>query len=115
MKRTLLIAEMALLSLVALPMGAAQSNSAGPSKGAKPFKKPISVTGTVGAGGISLIAENSGKVWKVANADALKSIEGRRVLVKAQLGPVSDELRIIVVRLNEPRSTAKLDDVAFRR
>ena len=69
---------------------------------------------TVGAGGISLITENSGKVCKVANPDALKSFEGRRVLVK-QVEPVSDELSIIFVRSNEPRSTAKLDNVAFRR
>jgi hypothetical protein len=115
MKRTLLIAGVAILSLLALPIGAAQGNSTAPSKGVKSLKKPINVTGTVCAGGLSLITENSGKVWKVANPDALKSIEGHRVLVKAQVEPVSDELRIIVVRLNEPRSTAKLDDVAFRR
>ena len=115
MTRTLLSAGLAILSLLALPIVAAQSNSTTPSKATKSTKKVISVTGTVGTAGTSLIAENGGKVWKVTNPDVLKSIEGRRVIVKAQAEAASNELNILVVHLNEPRSTANLDDAAFRR
>jgi hypothetical protein len=51
----------------------------------------------------------------VLNPDLLSASEGRLVTIKAYAGPNLSEIRVAVVRLREQRTTAKLDDAAFRR
>ena len=77
--------------------------------------KTVKISGTVGALGKSLVSDKGSRVWNVANPEALAATEGHHVVVKAQLNSQSNELKISVVRLQEVRTTAKLDDVAFRR
>ena len=77
--------------------------------------KTVKISGTVGVLGKSLVSDKGNRVWKVANPEVLAATEGRHVVVKAQVNLQSNELSISVVRLQEARTTPKLDDVAFRR
>ena len=45
----------------------------------------------------------------------LSGSEGRLVTIKAYTLAEPSEIRVTVVRLREERTTAKLDDAAFRR
>lgn len=81
----------------------------------KVHAKTVKISGTVGALGKSLVSDKESRVWKVANPEALAATEGQHVVVKAKVNSQSNELSISVVRLQEARTTAKLDDVAFRR
>jgi hypothetical protein len=51
----------------------------------------------------------------VVNAEILSGCEGRRVTIKAYTEANSGEIRVTAVRLRDERTTAKLDDAAFRR
>lgn len=82
----------------------------------KRFKvKKITISGTVGAAGLTLLSDRDNRIWNVLNPDSLKNSEGRRVTVKAVLARNANEINVSVVRLREGRLTAKLDDSAFRR
>lgn len=97
----------------------AQSDSAAKPDSApveKRFKiKKITISGTVGAAGLTLVSDGDKRIWNVSNPDSLKNSEGRRVTVKAVLARTSGEINVSVVRLKDGRLTAKLDDSAFRR
>ena len=81
----------------------------------KTSKKAISISGTVGTEGKTLVSEKDNRIWNVTNPDSLKPSEGRRVTVKGQVIPSTSEITVTVVRLKYERLTAKLDDAAFRR
>ena len=118
MKKTAVIPLVALLVLATLSTFAAQT--ANPPKLTstlveKPSKKVISISGTVGAEGKTLVSDKDNRIWNVTNPDSLKPSEGRLVAVKAHAIPSTGEITVTVIRLKYERQTAKLDDAAFRR
>lgn len=118
MKRTTSISLLALLILVAYPVRAAQSDDQAKQDGAqlvKSSKRTISISGTVGSEGKTLVSDKDNRVWRVVNPDSLSASEGRRVTVKAHAGGKPSEINVTVVRLREEKTTANLGDSAFRR
>lgn len=118
MKKMALIPLAALLVLTTLSTGAAQSENSpklSSTRAEKQSKKAITISGTIGAEGMTLISDKDNRVWNVTNPDSLKPSEGRRVTVKAHAIPGMSEITVTVVRLKDVRFTAKLDDAAFRR
>jgi hypothetical protein len=61
------------------------------------------------------VGDKGNRIWKVLNSDALAATAGQHVLVKARVNADASEISVSKVRLQEVRTTAKLDDVAFRR
>src|SRR5215472_16852662 len=118
MKKIAVIPLAVLLVLTTLSTGAAQSDNSpklSSTRVEKPSKKVVSISGTVGAEGKTLVNEKDNRIWRVTNPDSLKSSEGLRVTVKAHAIPSTSEITVTVVRLKYERLTAKLDDAAFRR
>ena len=113
MKRRSLACLLTLLLLIAIPAYAGAQQEGATT--AKTSKKTINVSGIVGSGGKFLVSEKGNRIWKVLNPDLLTAIEGRRVTVKARANVDASEITITLVRLLEQRTSAKLDDVAFRR
>ncbi len=81
----------------------------------KSSKKTISISGIVGSEGRFLVSDKGNRVWKVLNPELLTACSGQRVNVKVQANVETSEITIRIVRLREERTTAKLDDAAFRR
>ena len=104
----------ALLSAI-LPVCAAQRDNQTNADQAKSAKKTIYLSGRVGMDGKTVVSDRDSRIWRVANADVLSGSEGRMVRIKAYTETDSSEIRVTVVRLLEERTTAKLDDAAFRR
>lgn len=111
MKRTVQLSFLSLLLFGALSAHAGQVGS----RLENTPVKTITISGTVGSEGKTLVSDKANRVWKVANADALAATEGRHVVVRARVNADVNEITISVVRLQEVRTTAKLDDGAFRR
>lgn len=65
--------------------------------------------------GKTVVSDRDSRIWKVVNAEMLSGSEGRQVTIKAYTEANASEIRVMVVRLREERTTAKLDDAAFRR
>ena len=79
-------------------------------------KKPISVTGRVGADGLTLVAEKDSKTYKVLNPDFLKENTGQRVKVSGRVSKDNTEILVSSVMVQEEEPVAvKRDDSAFRR
>jgi len=117
MKRRASISLLAILTLSAFSVHAAQQdNSVKQDNYAheKSSKRSITISGTVGSEGKTLVSDQDNRIWKVVNPDALSRSEGRRVSVKAYANSKSSEINVTVVTLREQR-TPKLDDAAFRR
>ena len=118
MKRRASISLLVLLITGALPVCAAQDDNQakqGSLRSEKSAKKTIRISGRVGLEGKTLVSDRGNRIWKVLNPDLLSASEGRLVTIKAYAGPNLSEIRVAVVRLREQRTTAKLDDAAFRR
>lgn len=118
MKRAASIALLIVLLWGTLSACAAQHDSQGNqanSHPAKSAKKTISLAGRVGLDGKTVVSDRDRRIWKVVNAEMLSGSEGRQVTIKAYTEANASEIRVIVVRLREERTTAKLDDAAFRR
>lgn len=118
MKRSASISLLALFILCAFPVRAGQHNDSAKQDSnllQKSSKKTITISGTVGSEGKTLVSDRDNSIWKVVNPDAIRGSEGRRVSVKAYANPKSSEINVTVVRLREERTTPKLDDAAFRR
>jgi len=118
MKKMAVIPLAVLLVLTTLSTRAAQSDNPpklSSARAEKPSKKVISISGTVGAEGKTLVSDKDNRIWHVSNPDSLKLSEGRRVTVKAHASPSTSEITVTLVRLKYERLTAKLDDAAFRR
>jgi len=82
---------------------------------AKAAKKTIRLSGGVGMDGKTVVSDRDSRIWKVVNQEMLSGSEGRLVTIKAYRETDSSDIRVMVVRLREERTTAKLDDAAFRR
>ena len=119
MRRMVRICFLVVLICGTLPVCAAQRDNQAkqadshPVKSAK--KKPISLAGRVGLDGKTVVSDRDSRIWRVVNAEMLSGSEGRRVSIKAYAEANSSELRVAAVRLRDERTTAKLDDAAFRR
>ena len=117
MRRRVQICFLVLICL-ALPVCAAQRDNQpkqANSHPAKSTKKTIRLACRVGLDGKTVVSDRDSRIWKVLNAEMLSGSEGRQVTIKAYTEANSSELRVTVVRLREERTTAKLDDAAFRR
>jgi hypothetical protein len=110
-KRSAKVSFLSLLLFVPLSARAAQ-DIAHPEKASA---KTINISGTVGSEGKTFVSDKGNRVWKVVNSDALVAMEGRHVALKARVNADVNEIFVSIVRLQEVRTTAKLDDVAFRR
>ena len=117
-KRAASIALLIVLLWGTLPACSAQHDSQvnqANSHPAKSAKKTISLAGRVGLDGKTVVSDRDSRIWKVVNAEMLLGSEGRQVTIKAYTEANASEIRVMVVRLREERTTAKLDDAAFRR
>src|SRR5215470_387801 len=113
MKKVALLLLVSFLVLTTLSTSAAQSDNSpklSSTRVEKPSKKVVSISGTVGAEGKTLVCDKDNRIWNVTNPDSLKPSEGRRVTVKADAIPSTSEITVTVVRLKYERLTAKLDD-----
>jgi hypothetical protein len=112
------ICFLVVLICLTLPVWAAQRDNEARqanSHPAKSAKRTISVAGRVGLDGKTVVSDRDSRVWNVVNREMLSGSEGRLVTIKAYAEANSSEIRVTVVRLREERTTAKLDDAAFRR
>jgi len=114
-KRTASTAFLLVLLGTALPASAAQRDHPADTHPEKAAKKTIRLSCRVGLDGKTVVSDRDSRVWKVLNAEMLSGSEGRMVRIKAYTETDSSEIRVMVVRLQEERTTAKLDDAAFRR
>lgn len=114
MRRMVPICFLVVLIGGTLPVCAQRDNQAN-SHAAKSARKTVSLAGRVSLDGKTVICDRDGRIWKVVNAEMLSGVEGREVRIKAYTEANSSEIRVTVVRLREERTTAKLDDAAFRR
>jgi hypothetical protein len=79
-------------------------------------KKPISLTGMVGADALTLVGDKDRRSYKVLNPDFLKENAGEHVRVSARVSKDNTEIQVSsVMALNDEPVVAKKDDAAFRR
>jgi len=109
-KRTAQVGFLSLILFAALSARAQDSTRL-----EKVSAKSVNISGTVGSEGKTLVSDKGNRVWKVVNSDALATVAGQHVSVKAHVNSQANAITVSVVRLQEVRTTAKLDDVAFRR
>ena len=118
MKRTVSIGFLVVLTCGILPVSAAQCDNQARQANADPAKsakKTVNLSGRVGLDGQTVVSDRDSRIWKVVNREMLSGSEGRLVTIKAYTLAEPSEIRVTVVRLREERTTAKLDDAAFRR
>ena len=118
MRRMVQICFLVVLLCLTLPVCAAQRDNQpkqADSHPAKSTKKTIRLACRVGLDGKTVVGDRDSRIWKVVNAEMLSGSEGRQVTIKAYTEANSSEIRVTVVKLREERTTAKLDDAAFRR
>jgi hypothetical protein len=78
-------------------------------------KKPVTITGMVGAGGLTLVEEKANRTYKVINPDFLKENAGQRVRVNARVSKDNTEIQVSSVMVQEEPMVANKGDAAFRR
>jgi hypothetical protein len=120
MKKRMLFAAAAVL----LVCGAAAAQDGKPGQQTKTesvvvkemSKKPISLTGMVGADGLTLVGDKDNKTYRVINPDFLKENAGQRVRVNARVSKDNTEIQVssLMVQNDEP-VVANKGDAAFRR
>ena len=118
MRRTVQICFLVVLTCLTLPVCAGQRDNEAKQPDPHPAKsaqKTIRLACRVGLDGKTVVSDRDSRIWKVVNAEMLTGSEGRQVTIKAYREANSSEIRVTVVRLREERTTAKLDDAAFRR
>jgi hypothetical protein len=107
------IALVLLLSAAAVAQEAAKTESAKP-QGAS--RKTISITGKMSKDGRVLLRDADSEVWTVSNPEALQGYAGREVVIRCQVVPDKNELRVVSVKpVKGETAYAKWGDSAFRR
>ncbi|MGO9123583.1 MAG: hypothetical protein ACLP6G_01710 [Terriglobales bacterium] len=103
------IALVLLLSAVAVAQEAAQPRTASP--------KTISVAGKMSEDGRWLLRDADSQVWTVSNPEVLQGYAGREVVIRCQIVPERNELRVVSVKpvKGEVAYVTKWGDSAFRR
>ncbi|MGO9650686.1 MAG: hypothetical protein ACLPOO_21835, partial [Terriglobales bacterium] len=103
------------IALVLLLSGVAVAQEA--SKTPTASRKTISMTGTMSEDGRVLLHDADSQIWTVSNPEALQGYAGREVVIRCQLVPDRNELRVVSVKpvKGEAAYAAKWGDSAFRR
>jgi hypothetical protein len=80
-------------------------------------RKTISITGKMSDDGRVLLRDADSQVWTVSNPEALQGYAGREVVIRCQLVPEKNELRVVSVKpvKGEAAFATKWGDSAFRR
>jgi hypothetical protein len=118
MKRPAMTAVVAFLTWMPVMVQAGQNGSATQDNGSETRKisgKPISLTGMVGTDGKTLTADKDSRIWMVSNPETLNGIDGRHVKIRALLGAVQGQIRIVSVSAIAEGNGTKYSDAAFRR
>jgi len=86
------------------------------SKALKISTKAITIPGQVSLDGKTLLS-NEDDIWAVSNPEVLTGHEGKLVVVRCQVFPNKNEIRIFYVKaeMKEVKYSAKKGDSAFRR
>lgn len=77
--------------------------------------KTIHLSGTMSDEGRVLLHDSEGKVWTVINPEMLHGVQGEEVVIRGQLVPESQELRVVSVKPAKKEYVANWGDSAFRR
>ena len=87
------------------------------SKTQAPSRKTVSIAGQMSDDGRWLLRDADSEVWTVSNPEALQGYAGREVVIRCQLVPEKNELRVVSVKpvKGEAAYAAKWGDSAFRR
>jgi hypothetical protein len=113
--RRFAIAALAIL-LVASPI--TQARGAPMGDGTRPIttsSKAINLSGKVSDDGKVLTADDEND-WRVTNADLMRGLEGRYVVVKCRMDVIKRAIRVLSVEEpSETKNTRHLGDAAFRR
>ena len=79
-------------------------------------KKIVRISGTIASDAKSVVSDTQGKIWTIANPDALRNYEGRHVTLRANLDRVNGCVNVKSVRIVADQTYhASMDDAAFRR
>ena len=114
---------LAVILLLLLPNSATAQDTAKPpatkhqdSKALKIPAKAITIPGQVSLDGKTLLS-NEDDIWTVSNPEVLTGREGKPVVVRCQVFPDKNEIRIFYVKteMKEVKYTARKGDSAFRR
>ena len=78
--------------------------------------KAVTISGRISEDGKAFVSEQD-DVWEVSNAKTLAGREGQQVVVKCQLYPDKNEMRVLAVvrAAGEVKYAANRGDSAFRR
>jgi hypothetical protein len=103
------IALVLLLSISVLAQEASKRQSAS--------RKTISVSGKMSDDGRWLLRDADSQVWTVSNPEALQGYAGQEVVIRCQLVPDRNEVRVVSVKpaKGEPAYATRWGDSAFRR
>jgi len=80
-------------------------------------RKTVSVSGKMSDDGRVLLRDAGSQIWTVSNPEALEGYAGREVVIRCQLVPERNELRVVSVKpiKGEAAYATKWGDSAFRR
>jgi len=108
------IALVLLLSAVTVAQEAAKTVSA---KTPAASRKTISISGKMSADGQVLLRDADDEVWTVSNPEALQGYAGREVVIRCQVVPGKNELRVVSVKpvRSGTEYVTNWGDSAFRR
>jgi hypothetical protein len=108
---------MSLPLLLALCMSAsAMAQEQGGAKGQEPHRKAVTILGQVSDDGKALVSSED-DVWEVSNPRVLHGREGQQVIIKCQVYPDRNEIRVLSVKMaeGEVKYVSSKGDSAFRR
>jgi hypothetical protein len=79
-------------------------------------RKAVTLSGRISEDGKAFVSEQD-EVWEVSNAKVLTGHEGQQVIVKCQLYPDKNEMRVLLVSSahGEVKYVVSHGDSAFRR
>ena len=105
------IALVLLLSAVAV----AQETSSAKTQAAS--RKAISISGKMSKAGRVLLRDADSEVWTVSNPEALQGYGGREIVIRCQVVPDKNELRVVSVKpvKSGTEYVTNWGDSAFRR
>jgi hypothetical protein len=115
MKKAILIHPF--LSLVICAAAVAQETpKPGGSAGQAATRKAVTLSGRVSEDAKAFVSDQD-DVWEVSNAKVLIGHQGQQVVVKCQLNPDKNEMRVLSVSSaqREVKYVANRGDAAFRR
>jgi len=113
-KRTLV--SLAAVFIVLTPVLARAGQNDSPQTPSSISKKIARISGTVASDAKTFVSDAQGKIWTIANPDAVRNYEGRHVTLRANLDRVNGSVNVKSVRIVPDQTYhASMDDAAFRR